>query len=370
MPVRKRISTSLMAGGDFDFSPRAYNPTTTISEESVCEDVTGTKTDCEPFTVEKSTMSGGRINTANSGSGVWFKDYTCGWIRGRDAYGRSHLTSVDPKTDGEYATQLRQRTNPSRPSVDMGVNLLDIEHIPRAARSEAKRLSQFASHLKVGSEAFLAYQFMIAPLLSDLWKMTNLTDAVNRRVKELERLRSRGLRRTIDLDRFGYVNTVSGTLVQSVGLGISADLSKETVCRVRGHARWGGGELFANTPEDRLSAAREALTGLVIDPATAWELIPWSWFDDWFGNIGDYLISRRNVIDADLLVSVIMRDTRSRVLSSHHNYYGQSVTMTPIVCDYRTKTRVPVSGTVEFHLPILTSGQVGILGSIGVLSRL
>jgi len=342
-----------------------------------CDDVIN-QGDCQPLFIEKDIYNGGVINLPVSSSSAFrFSRYTADWVRFRDSYARTHadlagFTALSPiKTDVAYATDLRFRTNPSRASVDVGVNAADMEHIPPALEEEARRLIPLARGLKFGSRKFIEYQFMIAPLVADILKAAVAANAVEQRVKELNRLYSdRGLRRTIDLDSASGTDKVWQTAVQSFGTFIRVDLGKTTIHRVRGHARWVGGFRFSDLPEDRYRQARSAILGLTIDPALAWNLVPWSWFVDWFGNIGEYLSSLRNTIDATMTVSAIMHHIHTRTRSSGHTYSHSDCHMTPIDVVFQSKSRALINAGIDARLPILTASQLGILGAIKVLDRL
>jgi hypothetical protein len=330
--------------------------------------------DCQPFTVTKSWYSGGVINKPYPGfGGSWFRNYACDWVRNRDAYARSHLpTSL--VVDTEYATHLRARTNPSRSGpTDLGVNLLDMNHkleVLQTLKAEVDHFKPFARYLRYGSKKYLEYQFMIAPLVTDITKVIAFSDAVQKRVKELERLTGkRGLRRTIDLDANVAQETVYGGLVQSFGTTISAQFTKRTSHVTRGHARWEGGNLSIKSPADRLAIAQRAVYGLAIDPSTAWNILPWSWFVDWFSNAGELIESHRNLLDTRMTVSAIMHDIQTRTNSDWLAPTSSDVVMTPIKVMYKTKSRVLVPDAIEFSMPILNGFHAGILGSITALSR-
>ena len=370
MVTRTRSQLLFDKGGGDGFGS---NPTmfyqNFISGEQTCID-TPSVSDCQPLIINKDQYSGGRITTHKplSSAGWHGDEYSCHFVALRDGYGRSHISVPDRKPDGAYATSLRARTNPARPGVDLGINVLDMEHIPRGLQEEARELSKLARNLKFGSNKFLEYQFLIAPFVGDIIKLTDFTNSVQKRVNELNRLTStRGLRRTIDLDYFQRKEDVLSTVVNSFGTFVRADLHKRTELRIRGHARWTGGDNLRSGP-DREIDARSAILGLTFDPATAWNLIPWSWFDDWFLNIGEFLIGKRNMFGTSMSVCAIMANSSTRLVSDNHQT-DPDVTMTPISVSSITKTRALVPPSIEAEFPILSGSQLGILASIGVLDR-
>lgn len=68
---------------------------------------------------------------------------------------------------------------------------------------------------------------------------------------------------------------------------------------------------------------RAKLAGLVPSASLAWELLPWSWLADWFGNIGD-VMKNMSPSAADNLVtlhSYLMKETETRVIITKSGTY-------------------------------------------------
>lgn len=325
-----------------------------------CEDVPGPG-DCAPFRVAKARWEGGRI-TSLSNDVNQFDNRSCDWILAQDGYGTSHISIVQPP-EGDLAVQLMKRTNPSQPKVDLVAEVAQMRLIPELLEFELKDL------IKLGHQLNLNYQFMIKPVVDDIFSMIRFSDTTEKRIALLHRMREKGLRRTVTLFDKKDSEISNLTLVNSQGLFVSTRFRKETHSIIRGHARWAYDFGLIPSDEQLLNQARSAVFGVTLDLATLWEAVPWSWFIDWFTNVGDYLLAHRNTINASCSSLTLMHH-RSTVVTSLDVNTDPRFEITPIKCTYETKDRVPATPAFEAELAFLSSNQLGILGSIGALNRL
>lgn len=333
---------SLAAGGAYDVE----------GGHAQVSDQTGTG-DCAPFSVHKLSIEGGRVNVFNSPGNFW-ENYRVDFL---DATSFSHLGSLQDKLDSDYATQAVARTNPSRPYVDIPINILELGDIARTLRREG-----FRSIAALGRQN-LRYQFGIAPLVGDLVKLANFQDQVARRISELERLQSpRGLRRTVKLDAWTEQASYS-RVMQSNQYFWTDMVTQTTMALVKGHVRWLPDTNYRPmTSSDRQRLAFRSVLGLTFDSSTVWEVIPWSWLVDWCSNVGQFFAAHRNIVPATLSGVHIMRETKSW-------FQTPGGINTPINVQLHTKTRNPAAVVPVAHFPFLTAGQMGILGSLAVTRR-
>jgi len=149
----------------------------------------------------------------------------------------------------------------------------------------------------VGNE-YLNAVFGWAPLLSDLRKMYNLYHSIDKRLAQIRRDNGKGIhRRTVIKD--SSTSTVSTTTNNFAFFGWNYAPSSDTV---QGYGRvdtivsssekvWFVGKYRYYIPDiDTVQWTRRmtaTLFGVRITPEVVWELLPWSWLADWFGNIGD-----------------------------------------------------------------------------------
>lgn len=335
---------------------------------STCVDLPGPG-DGQYFRVSSYNLEGARLNKPRAN---WYDygyvNYLCD--NADDASQRAHLPTPSV-TDGEYAVALRYRTNPSRPLVDLPLTGLETKFIPEALREEGDRLvkdTPLLKLLKSGHTANLEIAFNLAPLISDLLKMGDFTSRLQRKMKDLKALSDGTYRKTLVLDEVSASQVLPGRYFHTQGVLITGRLAQVTRHKVKGHIRWIGGT-FAPTIESQEYYARQILQGLTVDFATAWNLIPWSWFDDWFSNIGDYLEGHRNIVDGDVSLLNIMHEIET-VSTGHYDPLPPGVTVSPLKARFVTKSRDIVPESVTFRMPLLDAGQTGLLASIGVLDRL
>jgi hypothetical protein len=226
---------------------------------------------------------------------------------------------------------------------------------------------------KITSEAYLAYEFGWKPLVSDLGKMLDFVASTDKRVLELNRLKSgKGLRRNItvwdDLAEGGAFIHYIGPLYSN---GTRIWLHQETERRIWVSIVWRPtSPPDGSTDADTLSLARQLVWGLNVSPASLWEAMPWSWLIDWFGSFGDYLEANRNRVPVHGHDICWMQESKSRFVFDgfYKNQYGASYTPSD---GYSTIERlrqvVPAYPVPSFHLPFLSGRQWSILSSLAVL---
>nr|UJQ85278.1 MAG: hypothetical protein 1 [Leviviridae sp.] len=324
--------------------------------------------DCKPFNRTMREHKGGRINKSGTGNlSAIFSNYLADRYRTDIDSGQlsSNITFTDDLGDVVYATRAAARTNPSRPYVDVPVNVLQLGEITSLIRKRGDSI------IKEAAKENLRYQFAIKPLVGDLIKLCDFQDQVENRIKELERLRGvRGLRRTIPLGGLAELSkTASGSEdVQTAGgLSIFANpYTQLSTCQIGAHVRWKPAvNLSGYSPGDMRRIARRAVLGLTADLSTLWEVVPWSWLIDWSSSIGSYLAANRNIIPADLVGVYITRLTRSTRTWNARS--GSGWTLTSFVTSVETKKRSDaVTIAPVAHFPFLSGNQMGILASLYV----
>lgn len=315
-----------------------------------------------PLTVVRDYFDGGVINMplTNYFAG-YFHNYTCDFLTG-GSWKQFHL-GVDSPTDTDIANQVQKGSNPSRPWVDM---VAGIAQLPQGVKTIRDTLGDFFG--KKSAQTYLKYKFDIAPTVSDLLKILLFQGKVDDRIKELNRLKERGLRRTIIVGE--YENTkVENYPVQSSNRFISVPLTTHTSERCWGYITWTPGSDFPTNADDMRQLAVRATYGITIDASTAWELIPWSWLMDWCSSFGDYFAATRNIVPASPSAVLAMRETRTRASFAGYNDPSIGLTMSPGYAVSERKLRTVKSPSIEAHVPLLTAEHASILGAIGVLRR-
>jgi hypothetical protein len=315
--------------------------------------------DCANFVVQHYTCEGGRatqFDRSNYWQG-WFENTAVTGIRDPGYF--PHLTGLYGDIgDGAYAAQAAARTNPSSPYVDIPVNILELGDV-------ARLLSEVSSNLKRIAATNIKYQFGIMPIAGDLAKLVNFAEQVDRRVKQIQKLRTKGLRRTITLASLSK-SELQNRVLNSEDAYWTADLEVQTTCVVKGHCRWVPTMDISHLSQPEMTAlAKKAVLGLTVDFSTLWEAMPWSWLIDWGTSMGDFLKAQRNIIPAQLETVTI-----SRALETTYTWpgadwgYGR---ITPINIRRWGGYRKPLVVAPTAHLPFLSGEQVGILASLAIM---
>jgi hypothetical protein len=225
----------------------------------------------------------------------------------------------------------------------------------------------------------LAMQFGWLPLISDIGKMIDFQNIVDKRVAELKRLYSKGgLKRTFRNFETNEVNTGQSTL-QSSNFICQADYIIVREVKVWTTLRWKPNSATINglpvTDKALQQEARRSTFDLGhklrqnIDAASVWEAIPFSWFADYFSNVGDVLKAGRNQLPVTASGGCVMRQLRStcdfsNIVCSHQlqGSGGHHERVTKRRFLYPTP-----SPSFSAHLPFLNGGQLSILGSLAVV---
>ena len=334
-----------------------------------------------PFEVNRTTKRGGVINSDYDGGyfTATFRDYAV------DALTNGQLVSdysfPDALPDDDYMSKAVQRTNPNKPYVDIGMNILEAGDCVRLVHEWGKDLMKWVKDQPVrgyrrGNGAFwvdagkanLTYQFGIAPVLSDLSKLVNYRDQVDRRVKQIKRLMGpTGLRKTVELDNLS--KTINRQILwQSADTWMQSYVDVASAQRVRGHCRWLPDIDFSSLSESSLEKmASRAVLGVTLDFATLWEAMPWSWLIDYCTNAGALISRIRNIVPCSLESAMLIKHSVTRYeiprmrLGQHEMSPGHVI--------FERKQRYPVNMAFSAHLPFLSGSQMGILSSLAVTKR-
>lgn len=386
MPGRFRVRNKTRPGGDWYFNNNPTPPTnlSTTAGYSSCEDVWGDG-DCHGFRVVDLQIDGGHLNKHESGSfASQFNDWVVDAIRS-NATG-DHIGGIPGiPSDVDAATQAAARTNPSRPYVDVPANVLDLGTAPKRILQDLTDMRSrdfwrappaprsFREATSRVGERYLEYQFMIAPIVSDIVKMRNLSRVVNDRVGEINRLfGGQGLRRTVTVFNGSRSANIS-FVAQSAGILVGYNAIATESVTVRVHARWipsGPCGLQPSNEQIRAWAVRSTL-GLTVDASTLWEITPWSWLVDWFTGIGTYLKSQRNIVPAQLMGVYPMTHTKTEWHCPGYpitawwdpNLVLGSLQTARIVKETKTRRSSFVS-PFTVHLPFLSGQQMGVVASL------
>lgn len=250
----------------------------------------------------------------------------------------------------------------------------------------------------------LLMQWVLRPMVSDLLKMWRFTDAVDQRLKWLFDLREgKTLRRRKLLSQRSETVGPTNVVLHSEGTIINGTRSVLYTEKVWGTAHWKVLPAVVHPGyESRhkglsikkalmrrhlnqlgynslLQKAWDGATGTTAHGllATAWELTPWSWFIDWFSNVGDIISATNNLFGLTWSNLALMRQTSSRSSYTVTMPLADSwVTFDKNAFHYESwarKERYPVVPFNPFplpSLPFINGRKWSILASLAILGAL
>lgn len=324
--------------------------------------------DNAPLNIDTWYFEGGVINkTATSSFVESFDNYTCDVFNTPANF--PHGTIPGLLSNAAYAAKLAARTNPSRAYVDVPVVVSELGDVISLIRSTGRGVFRNTHYRRAGN-INLSYQFGLLPMISDIRKILNFQEQVDRRVAEIKRLSGpKGLRRTVQLDVARSIATTSKSF-QSNYLTINMNCRRESSQIVRGHVRWRpdpSHPLPKSGSAEFRNMIRRTVLGLHVDSSTLWEAIPWTWLIDWGTNIGTYLKAQRNFIPCLPPDIHIMRRT-----DTDWTWNGKVVgASNPGFCSggffHRSaKTRSSAVPALTAQFPFLSGNQLGIVASLAV----
>lgn len=307
------------------------------------------------------------LNGIQQSSPTTWRQYEAWMVPGYPT--KAHLSIPGMPSVGASATRLLAQTNPGRANVSLPVFIAEMRDLPHAIKS-IKDIGDQLIRKKVPrtrdvAGQLLSWEFGWRPLLSDLRKITNFSDMIQKRSREIERLFSKGgLKRRLTLFEGNADHSQNLIIASSLGELVYVRQDRTTTTRRWGTVRWRPSAMPPKGPNDVTRLAMKAVFGLSIQAEDVWNILPWTWLIDWSSNVGEYLAAHSNRIPCTASVPNIMTRTQTNINWKHLS--PNWVTGGEGVATYETLERALSSGTVEANLPFLSSRQLSILGSLAI----
>lgn len=312
-----------------------------------------------------------------SGSGVLEREFI-GFPIGN---GGSALT--DPRTVfgtpsiaelNNDAWEILSKTNPSRPHVNVPQALAELKDIPKLVKGWGDGL------LSAAAKGNLSWRWAVKPMISDVQKLANFVRAANKRLAQLRKLRDgKTIRTRCNLGTQIVSSGPTRILIHSEGAALYAQRRIVSHFNKWGSAEW---KLLPDSNLPNLSDAdldrfnKRVALGITAHGVleTAWELVPWSWFIDWFSNVGDMLAATNNTVGCTWGRICVMRTSETRTT---YDFDPVGSDTWPVFsgwynCRFQRKERWPTYPIVPVplpSLPILDGGKLSILLSLAALRR-
>jgi hypothetical protein len=294
-----------------------------------------------------------------------------------------------------FAWQILAETNPQTPHVSVPSVIGELKDLPSLVKGWGDTLLKAAfrgttrglpglvrKSLGLAANANLTWRWVVRPMASDLRKLFDFVRAVNNRLDELYSLReNRVLKRRCHFGKAQAVTYDEALHWFHAGYGVllQGPLKTTWTKEVWGTAQWKiapDSQLPSKGAGELNQLARNLAFGLTSHEAlaAAWELTPWSWLADWFGNVGDIIAATNNSVGLTWSKLCLMRHMFCHVDADIN--WSQSTPWVTLDSDYvliwERKERWPVFPVIPFplpNLPTLTGGQLSILASLAALRR-
>lgn len=291
-------------------------------------------------------------------------------------------TGVTEPLPDDLVGRLFSQANPYRANILVPAFLAELRDLPKLLydlgrlKLNKKPIYHLNSTAKQMAQDWVSYNFGWAPLIGDLVKLADFHLDAQKREKDFDKLYSgSGLARTVGLGG-GPVrqHNTAISLIDPINVSIPV---KGTVTReIKGFVRYKPALGPGKTPMARPSPKqlRRILSGLTFDgvTASAWELVPWSWFIDYFYDVGTFLQANagRRYLDIErACITVHTQVAYEHSAGVYEDPLGRTVTLSPGRAFKETKLRFPVypPSLPQAHLPVLSGKQLSILGSLAFM---
>lgn len=270
-----------------------------------------------------------------------------------------------------YAWKILARTNPNVEHVSVPTFIGELRDFPMLFKVRGQNAIQRAAG------GYVNYQFGWRPMLSDLRKMLKFQREVEERLRYFRNLRNgRWISRRCFLESEKQETDPSSPLIINSDQGLVYATHTTTYSKhVWGSCQYSLAPGQTLPPEgswDEHKLAWRLSTGVTGwgGVKTLWNLLPWSWFADWFINLNDLIDATNNTIPMTHRNLCVMR-----TISAKKNWSITSKPSWMTVSGQRSeererKERILAAPLVPFVItvPAVTAKQWSILGAIG-LSR-
>lgn len=274
-----------------------------------------------------------------------------------------HIGMSMPSTPQDYVNTALVKNNPGVPSVDLFAFIYELRELPAL-------FSTLISNPK-WRDVPIAYLFGVQPLVSDIRSLLNLTDSIDARLKQIEKLTQGPVRERLSLGN--ETRSASSTLAPGVYHGWYLQREKTTTRRA-----WAvktsvieRNKLTPPEKPDTSAIRRLLLTDCTL--VTLYELMPWSWFIDYFVNIQEFLrASSGNRIKGYRVLSLCLcveTETKGKIFPTSRQVGWSDGNVSPgrwTLLDQRRSIHSNPTPQLPSLTPILSSGQVQVLGALAL----
>jgi hypothetical protein len=333
-----------------------------------CDDVVGNYPNSNGLSIDKYWAGDGHISGRSPVFPVYdWAEYpytnqpSAGPIDGWDAGMPDATTSV---------TKVAAKTNPGRANLSVPVFIAELKDLPHMIRGQGDNIlrKKSAARRRPNQSSVPTEQFGWSSLFRDLGSLLDFTAYVDKRVVELKSLYSSG---GLKVGAKVWANSLefeeSSIPFNTVEANVYGTRTRTCIARRWASVRWRPTFPPPSVPTDAelLQKARFAVHGWRINPADAWELIPWSWLIDYFSNVGDVLNTTGNAweytCDNGCVMTSLVCVSSDRVDSTSEGFIA-----IPGKSRRELKLRVLANPGLSVFAPLLSAKQLTNLAAIAV----
>lgn len=221
-----------------------------------------------------------------------------------------------------WSTKALALMNPVVPEIQFGTFLWELRDFPRMLQQAGHALTKPRGSDIPGS--YVAYQFGWSPLVSDLWTLIHLGEAIQRKHNKFAKAQTT-MRMSGTLERREWTDssTVSTTLD-----GKAHVIKRERRWTMRAWyvAKWKHRDQVPEFSTGDMFAAYRRALGSHQPISAIWNALPWSWFVDYFLNVGDFLeASEGGAVQVPTLCIMYSQDSDLEKDSFVSNPHGLSL---------------------------------------------
>lgn len=377
-------------------SPQTRSSSRPTGVNTVSDDVVGNKDGVNPFELVRNFIVQPYLNGKLISGGVLQKSFTNFPIDWPVTAENSTSAFPNPTVAelNALAWEAQSKANPSAPTVSVPTFLAELKDLPglwkdlstvtgdlrrlyKAFTLIPKAIRSWGDYLlKRIAQGHISWRWAIRPLISDVTQMLDFVSSVNKRLKMLQALQSKGkIRVRVNMGRSSVENPAVSTIIHS-------DLDVWTAWRQTKFTSemWATIQYkvtgLSNLPKDDkalLNLARRLTYGITGYEAlaTLWEILPWSWLVDWFVGMGSVIQANNNTLFLARANQCLMRTTTSETSFTLKAAGSWSVISNMPYAQQIRKQRwlnaptLPIAPTL---LPVLDAGKWSILASLYVLN--
>lgn len=377
VPRYRTFNDTIQVTGSCYYITWRYN-TMSYGEYGSCDDIVGNPEGANPLVIrkiiKKTPVLNGEYCYKPPKVTRGFYGYPIGYSINSPPDPNTVYASPNSAELEGYAWEIQAKTNVSSPHVNIPQQIGELKDIPDLIRGWGRGL------IRNIAKGHLSWRWGLKPMIGDVRKMLQFVEVANKRFKELRSLRDgKAIRKRCSLGSSQYKKAPVRVLINSVGATVYA-----TRTDVYTRKRWGSIEWklkpdsVIHDMEDRKlhQFTRRLMLGITAasELEAAWELVPWSWFIDWFTNVGTLMAATNNSVQCTHGRCCVMQTSTAEArfsqapgdMSSYYSLDGE--------WDWRYVRKVrqlaiPIIPFPSPHLPVLDGRKLSILASLAALRR-